>query len=212
MPDEIKEALTRIAATLPPVVWPEGAELRHRGTVRRRWQVVAVVAAVVVVGVALGGLMVQPGRFPNGVAAGPLVSSACPSGQVPARIELPERNAITLNVYNGTTTPGLAAEVAGELTRRGFVLRRTGDASEIGVGAADQIAVIRYGPTEVGGAWVVRAYFPDALMDFDVQRADDMVDVVLGTQFVALPTVTEVNQNIAINGRAVAPAGTCAGD
>ena len=63
-----------------------------------------------------------------------------------------------------------------------------------------------------GAAWVVLAYFPEAKLEFDIHRVSTTVDIILGDRYVALPTSTEANINIANNGRATAPPGTCAGD
>src|SRR5437868_6373958 len=57
------------------------------------------------------------------------------------------------------------------------------------------IALIRYGPKEVAAASVVDAYFlGDADMQFNIKRKDDVVDVVLGAQYKALGTPTDVHQ------------------
>jgi hypothetical protein len=49
-------------------------------------------------------------------------------------------------------------------------------------------------------AWLLRAYFPGARSGFDSSRRGASVDVVLGASFVNLPTATEINQAIAVNG------------
>jgi hypothetical protein len=112
---------------------------------------------------------------------------------------------ITVNVYNGTSRAGLGTTVAQELASR-----RLNIAS---VRAADNgpypQTIIRFGPDSVGAAWLLRAYFPDALSEFNAARPGAPVDVILGASFRNVPTVTEVNQGVAQLGRPVAPPGTC---
>jgi hypothetical protein len=135
----------------------------------------------------------------------------CPSGLVPARTKMPERNQVAINVYNGTKTPGLAQKVGSEFQSRGFTVRKMQTAA--GNRIYDQIAVITYGPDAVGAAWLVSAYFlvNQAKMDFEIKRKGPEVDVIIGTQFEQLATTTEVNQSIAAIGNPDLPPGTCEG-
>ena len=155
-----------------------------------------------------------PERSPDPTAASDPVSHAptfvptatrtCPPGAVPVSVELPERTDITVNVYNGTSRPGLGTEVAQELRTRGFHVAR--------VAASDDPSaesVLRYGPDGLGAAWLLRAYFPGARVDFDPGRRGATVDVIVGANFVNVPTTTEINQGIARLGQPVAPPGTC---
>jgi hypothetical protein len=78
--------------------------------------------------------------------------------------------------------------------------------------AVTNVAALRYGPKAVGKAWLVRAYFlNEAKIEFDIKRADDTVDVVLGTKYLELATQTEVKQALTQLGNPVLPPGTCSG-
>ncbi len=139
----------------------------------------------------------------------PLSVDPCPSGLVPARVKMPERNDVTINVFNGTKKVGLAQQIGGEFKNRGFNVKKTETAP--GNKVSDQIAEITFGPEAVGAAWLVSAYFlvDEAKMIFDIKRKGAEVDVVIGTQFQQLATTTEVNQSIAALGNPELPPGTC---
>lgn len=154
-----------------------------------------VVAAVVMVSMALS-------RQPDGS----LVADRCPDDFVPVRLTLPEAGEVKLNVYNATTRVGLATQVADNFANRNFqVLERDDYDSEI-----EGVAELHYGPATVGAAQLVGAYFlNEATRVFDIDREDDVVDVVLGSEFRQLATPTEVSQAIAAAGNPEPPAGTC---
>src|SRR5215510_12502501 len=50
----------------------------------------------------------------------------CPSGLVPAKTRMPERNQVTLNVYNSTGKVNLARQVGEEFKFRGFHVHKIG--------------------------------------------------------------------------------------
>jgi hypothetical protein len=133
----------------------------------------------------------------------------CADGLVPARIKMPERDQVTLNVFNGTSRSGLAEQIGAEFKSRGFNIKKTETAADNK--KYDQIAQITYGPDAVGAAWLVSAYFlvNDAEMQFDINRKGAEVDVVIGEKFQQLATSTEVNQSIAAIGNPSLPDGTC---
>jgi hypothetical protein len=136
---------------------------------------------------------------------------ACPSGLVPADIEMPaKREDVTINVYNGTKTPGLAEKIGRELEYRKFKVNKV--ASAPGGKTTDNIATIVYGPLAVGAGWLTSANFlvdDDVEMRFEIDRQGAEVDIILGTQFLQLASPTEVNQAIAQNGKPLLPDGTC---
>lgn len=154
-----------------------------------------IIGATVTVAIALGR-----GSDDTGFA------EACPDDFVRANLALPEASNVRINVFNGTTRPGLANQIGENFANREFeVLERADHDSE-----QDGIAELRYGPQAVGAAQLVRAYFlNDASMVFDIGREDDVVDVVLGGEFQQLATPTEVSQAIAAAGNPAPPAGTC---
>jgi hypothetical protein len=132
----------------------------------------------------------------------------CPPGYVPADLRLPVEKDIKINVYNGTSRTGLADQVAADFQNREFTVKKRGN--DPLKKKVDKVAVLRYGPKAVGAAWVLRAYFlAEADTEFDIARKDDVVDVVLGSRFRQLGTVTEVNQSLGALGRPTLPKGTC---
>jgi hypothetical protein len=137
------------------------------------------------------------------------IGGQCPAGMVPVSLTLPEHpKDVKLNVFNGTRIVGLASRVGTEFKNREFNVRKMQDAP--GKKIYDTIAEIHFGPRTVGSAWVMRAYFlGEAEMIFDLKRKDDVVDVIIGTQFQQLATTTEVNQSIAQLGTPDLPPGTC---
>ena len=138
----------------------------------------------------------------------------CPEGSVIADLALPDVRNVKVNVYNGTNQTGLAAQLAEDFANRDFEVLEHGDdplGSEV-----EEVAVLRYGPKAVGASYVLQAYFlNDAHTDFDIEREDDTVDGVIGSQFRQLATETEVKQSIAarasVLGDPEPPPGTCAG-
>jgi hypothetical protein len=137
------------------------------------------------------------------------VGANCPAGYVKANLKLPdEPKYIKINVYNATDQPGLAVEVANELRARKFTI---GTVSNDPLGKhIDSVAVLRYGPGMVGAAWVVRAYFlNEAERQFDIERKDDTVDIVLGKSFRKLATETEMRQSLTQAGPAKLEEKTC---
>jgi hypothetical protein len=154
-----------------------------------------VIAAVVMVSMAL-----------SRQSEDPVVADQCPEDFVPVRLILPEASDVKLNVYNATTRIGLAGQVGDNFANRNFQVLERGDYdSEV-----EGVAELHYGPATVGAAQLVGAYFlNEATRVFDIDRDDDVVDVVLGSQFRQLATPTEVSQAIAAAGNPEPPAGTC---
>lgn len=137
-------------------------------------------------------------------------AQACPEGWALANLTLHEPKDVKINVYNATDSPGLATSIAGDFGNRKFqVLEKGNDPQKKGV---DGVAVLRYGPKAIGSAHLLRAYFLDeARPEYDPNREDDVVDVVIGTGFKQLATTTEVNQSLArLGGKPELPPQTCA--
>ncbi|MGN9776638.1 LytR C-terminal domain-containing protein [Micromonospora sp. H33] len=134
------------------------------------------------------------------------IGGGCPEGWPQADVRLRKQEDVKINVLNGTDQPGLASKVADDFRNRKFQIKKTGDEKK----QIDDIAVLRYGPKGVGSAHLLRAYFLDnAEAEYDPKRADDTVDVVLGSAFQQLATTTEVNQSLGDLGSPVAPPGSC---
>jgi hypothetical protein len=139
-------------------------------------------------------------------------NQSCAPGEVPAHNDMPDRNLVKINVYNGTSRVDLAADIGGEFKNRGFQVGKMDTAPPKADGKPyDNIATIIYGPEAVGSAFEVSAYFlaNQADMQFNIKRTGGEVDVILGDKFQQLATSTEVNQSIAIIGRPPLEPGTC---
>ncbi|HEY8471875.1 MAG TPA: LytR C-terminal domain-containing protein [Natronosporangium sp.] len=161
------------------------------------------IVAVLVIG-ALIAVYLAMSRDSTGAAS---AQRGCPEGSVLANLTLPDAQDVKINVYNGTNQAGLATQVAEDFANRDFQVLESAD-SETAV--EDAVAVLRYGPQTVGAAQVLDAYFlNDAIEEFDIERDDDVVDVIIGDQFRQLATETEVRQAIAEAGSPIAPPGTC---
>jgi hypothetical protein len=140
--------------------------------------------------------------------SGPFSAAGCPKDAIIADTRLPEPSEVKINVYNATDHPGLANQVKIDFTNRKFTVVNAGNDPK--GKRVDQVAVLRYGPKAVGAAWLLRAYFLDqAAREFDINRKDALVDVVIGTQFKQLATVTEFHQALAQLGNPTLPEGTC---
>jgi LytR cell envelope-related transcriptional attenuator len=136
------------------------------------------------------------------------VAAGCPKDAVLADTRLPEPKDVKINVFNATDHPGWANQAKIDFTNRKFTVVNSGNDPK--GKRIDQVAVLRYGPKAVGAAWLLRAYFLDeATPEFDINRKDAIVDVVLGTQFKQLATVTEFHQALAQLGNPTLPKGTC---
>ncbi len=139
--------------------------------------------------------------------SGSSFGKSCPAGSVKVRTRpLPDTNQIKVNVFNGTSTPGLATTVAEEFRNRGFTVGAVKDAPQKYAGTAK----LAYGRNEIAAAAVVNSYFlVKAEYAFDLKRTDDFVDVTIGSQYTKLGTKTEVNQAQAQIGNPSPPPGTC---
>jgi hypothetical protein len=162
------------------------------------------IVTVLVVG-ALFAVSLAMSRDPGSAQAG---DADCPEGSVPASLELPAVTNVKINVYNATGQAGLASQVGENFANRDFEVLERGD-DPLG-SKVEGVAVLRYGPAAVGAAHVLKAYFLNlAEAQFDIERTDDAVDVVIGNRFRQLATETEVRQSIAALGTPEPPPGTC---
>jgi hypothetical protein len=136
------------------------------------------------------------------------VAGGCPAGSVMADVSLPDNpNEVTVKIYNGTGTPGLADSVSNDFRNRGFKTQKPGENKKKFKG----VAQLRYGPAAVGKAHLLKAYFlAQAEPQYDPKRKGDVVDVVIGGQYQQLATTTEVNQSLVELGEPEVPPGACA--
>ncbi len=98
-----------------------------------------------------------------------------PAGALPVAA-----NQITVNVYNGTPTSGLAKTTSDALVARGFLPGMT-----LNAGPFDGTARIAFGPTGIAQALTLAAHVDDPEFLLDA-RADATVDITLGSAFAAL--------------------------
>lgn len=96
---------------------------------------------------------------------------------------------VSVDVYNGTTTSGLAASTATALEQRGFTVGQTGNKV-----AYDGVALITFGKDGVAQAYTLLAQIDGAVLALRAQEGAG-VQVTLGSQFVALTEPDQVALN-----------------
>ncbi|HWH00590.1 MAG TPA: LytR C-terminal domain-containing protein [Pilimelia sp.] len=134
-------------------------------------------------------------------------AQGCPEGWVVVDLRLPEPKEVKINIFNATSNSGLAQQVAEDFRNRQFQVKKVSNSKK----AVQEVAVLRYGPKAYGAGHLLRSYFLDeAVEQYDKNRKDDTVDVIIGTGFQQLGTTTEVNQSVAALGKPALPAGSCA--
>lgn len=104
---------------------------------------------------------------------------------------LPKPKTITVNVYNSTSTGGLARKTANAMSSRGFTIGTVGNDSApkpvLGV------AEVRYGPKGQQQATVVAANVHGAKLVLDKRKTTD-VDLAVGAKFKHLATTAQVKE------------------
>jgi len=132
----------------------------------------------------------------------------CPAGAPLADVTLPDDPAeVSVKIYNGTNTAGLAESVTNEFKNRRFTVQKPGESKTRYKGVAE----IRYGPDAVGRAQLLRAYFLDrSKLEYNAKRKGALIDIVIGSGFRQLATTTEVNQSLVEVGEPTLPPGACA--
>jgi len=166
------------------------------------------VRALVVVGVlAVAAVVFVVVALVRDTQGDAVAGGGCPDGSVMANVTLPEDpEDVTVKVYNGTKTPGLADNVTNEFKNRRFKTLKPAENKK----KVEGVAVMRYGPEAVGSAWLLRAYFLNqADVQYDAKRKGTVVDVVVGSSFQQLATTTEVNQSLVELGEPEVPLGAC---
>jgi LytR cell envelope-related transcriptional attenuator len=135
------------------------------------------------------------------------VVQGCPPGSVMANVTLPDSpREVTLKVFNGTSTRGLADSVTSDFANRSFKTQKPAENKKRYKG----VAQLRYGPQAIGAAQLVKAYFlAQAEPLYDPKRKGNVVDVVIGSQYQQLATTTEVNQSLVELGEPDLPPGAC---
>jgi hypothetical protein len=136
----------------------------------------------------------------------------CQQGFVPVDLTLYDEHEIKINIINASGESGLAGREGENFANRGFQVEDTRVARNPEA-AEGEIAVLRYGPQTVGAAHVIQAYFlNEAKRVFQIDRENDVVDVVIGPRFQRLATETAMRLAIGMAGDPELPAGTCAAE
>jgi len=167
------------------------------------------VRALVVVGVlAVAAIIFVVTALVRDTQRGVSADGGCPAGAPQADVQLPDDPAeVTVRVYNGTNTAGLAESVTNEFKNRRFTVQKPAESKTKYKGVAE----IRYGPDTVGKAQLLRAYFlAQSKMSYNAKRKGAVIDIVIGSRFRQLATTTEVNQSLVEVGEPTLPPGACA--
>ena len=111
-------------------------------------------------------------------------AASCPTPPAPPALPpaLPA-SAVTVNVFNSTGRMGLAAEVAGELRARGFVVAQV--SNDPLARAVAGTAELRHSPEGGAAARTLAAQIQGATVAPD-QRPDASVDLVMGAAFLGM--------------------------
>jgi hypothetical protein len=166
------------------------------------------VRALVVVGVlALAAVIFVITALVRDTQGGAVAGEDCPAGSPMADMTLPTDPAeVTVKVYNGTTTAGLADTVTTEFKNRRFTVQKPAESKT----KYKDVAEIRFGPETVGKAQLLRAYFlAQSKMSYNAKRKGQVIDIIIGNKFRQLATTTEVNQSLVEVGEPTVPPGAC---
>jgi hypothetical protein len=165
------------------------------------------VRALIVIGVlAVAAVVFVVTALVKDSQGGEIDGDGCPDGFVRANIALREPKEIKVRIFNATDNDGVGNRVTQDFKNRGFQTQKPENSKK----AVDEVAVLRFGPKAVGAAHLLKAYFlNDAERQYDAKRTTDVVDVVIGTQFRQLATLTEVNQSLSSLGEPTPPPGAC---
>ena len=165
---------------------PDRARSLRRRHMRERQAVVfgVLLAALAVVGLGAAAVYTDSLDLPfmnRDFASDPTPTPSVSHFPCPPEGALPVAYAeVTVNVYNATTTSGLAAATQGQLTDRGFAVGTTGNQPSY-----DGVVRITFGTQGIAAAYTLAAQFPDSALLLD-GRQDATVDVTLGSDFTAL--------------------------
>lgn len=165
---------------------------RHQAH-RPRWLLVVLAAVAILVVAGLGyGLvsLIRGAGEPDASAEPDPTPSPCETVLVPAGDVLPAPGKVTVNVYNATSTSGLASKTATALEDRGFAVGKVANdpvnRDIAGVGE------IRFGPKAADDAQLLLLFVPGAEL-VELQRKGPRVDLAVGDAFTGLAPEQEVN-------------------
>lgn len=125
--------------------------------------------------------------FERGFSAAPTETAVAVATYCPPEGALPvPHDQITVDVFNGAGTAGLARQTAAALGALGFVVGETDNAPSVtGTGR------IVYGPAGSAAAYTLQAYVPGAVLSF-ADREDASVDLIVGSEFQGLLPAEQV--------------------
>jgi hypothetical protein len=89
---------------------------------------------------------------------------------------------VPVEVYNGSGTPGLAAEATADLEAAGFTVTETGNADS----SDYEQTVVRHAPGDEALAATVAAQVPGAATEVGEEASAGTVQLVLGSDFTAV--------------------------
>lgn len=175
---------------------PAPQPITDRQTRRRRRQVrqtiifSTLIGALVLAGSAAGAVYLGAIESPFDVeftrkeepTAQPVVPPCPAPGAMPVTY-----SDINIRVLNSTSTPGLAAQASEDFKSRGFVVEEIGNASTPIIGTVE----LRFGPAAVNAAYTLAAQINGAALRID-ERAENLVDVLLGTNYAGLIDPSDV--------------------
>lgn len=174
-----------------------GNQYPRLGRPRRRGRIVlAVVSAVVVVGLIGWGTLQLIDVFTGGKGKGPAQAHAAPVSCKPTATAkpkptgkpapLPSPPTIGLTVYNATPKGGLARVTADEMAKRGFHVIKFSNAPFEYEKKVAVPALVVAGPAGEQAARVVSTQVAGSTVKIDPKRAGPAVDLVIGTAYTKL--------------------------
>jgi hypothetical protein len=169
----------------------DGPRRRHPVTTT----IIVVLMMAVLFGATYGVVRLLRGNGAGDAASPGTTSPApCVTTTVVPGVALPKPGQVTSNVYNATTRAGLAKRTSTDLASRGFVIGRV--ANDPLARTVAGVAEIRYGPSGLANAQLMRYYVVGAVLVKDT-RTDATVDVVLGAKFKAVTPQAKVDAALA---------------
>jgi hypothetical protein len=171
--------------------------IRREKPGRPTWLValLVVVGLLVVIGIGYGVVSLVRGSSDSSTAedATPM-PSPCVTTIVTAAEVLPKPAKVKVNVYNATSTSGLASKTANELEDRGFQVGRVAN-DPVGT-PVPGVAQIRFGPKAEPAAQLLLLYVPGAEL-VELDRRGRNVDLATGDGFTGLASQTDVDAQLA---------------
>lgn len=130
-------------------------------------------------------------------------TSDCTPPAVTTKV-LPAPATVTVTVLNSTDRTGLAATVAGGLTKRGFAVAGYGnDSARTSVAG---VAEIRFPADRRDAATLLGYYFPGATLVPVTTATDGKVVVALGRKYTRLPTASAITAALTKDNAAIGSA------